>query len=302
VNGNVIGLFTGSSTITGRETYAPWGALETGALTTLADTNRLRWKGLVWEGDSTQLYYVRARWYDPVSRRFVSEDPLGVEGGINPYVYAANDPMTGWDPSGLFIEDPTCQILSGNILSCSATLDGVEIDGSPGAGWIDIADWETLLAETSGSDGQISAIDPAVLGNAGGRGAGSSVKPHGKAACGLAIAKAVGAVAEDALSLGAGLGLWKAGLRGAAFVGAWAIESKDLDPVKKLGRIYETANVMGNLTVQGVRFGADKLEAHTLGVDEETHGWEKVWVNVRAFIPVVNSIYAIGDAVTVCRR
>jgi len=81
VNGNVIGLFTGSSTITERETYAPWGTLETGALTTLADTNRLRWKGLVWEGDSTQLYYVRARRYDPVSRRFVSEDPLGIEGG-----------------------------------------------------------------------------------------------------------------------------------------------------------------------------------------------------------------------------
>jgi len=81
VNGNVIGLFTGSSTISERETYAPWGTLETGALTALADTNRLRWKGLVWEGDSTQLYYVRARWYDPVNRRFVSEDPLGIEGG-----------------------------------------------------------------------------------------------------------------------------------------------------------------------------------------------------------------------------
>src|SRR6185437_7851562 len=101
VNGNVIGLFTGSTSLTERETYTPWGALESGVITTLADTNRLRWKGLVWEGDSTQLYYVRARWYDPVSRRFVSEDPLGIDGGINPYVYAANDPITGgpgWAP------------------------------------------------------------------------------------------------------------------------------------------------------------------------------------------------------------
>ncbi|MGH7627287.1 MAG: RHS repeat-associated core domain-containing protein, partial [Gemmatimonadaceae bacterium] len=101
VNGNVVGLFTGSSSITERETYAPWGALEPGAMTALGDTNRLRWKGLVWEGDSTQLYYVRARWYDPLSRRFVSEDPLGVDGGVNPYPYAANDPVNGWDPAGL---------------------------------------------------------------------------------------------------------------------------------------------------------------------------------------------------------
>jgi RHS repeat-associated protein len=108
VNGNVIGLFTGSSSISERETYAPWGALEAGALTTLADTNRLRWKGLVWEGDSTQLYYVRARWYDPVSRRFVSEDPLGIDGGSNPYVYGGSNPVTHRDHSGMLVDDGLC--------------------------------------------------------------------------------------------------------------------------------------------------------------------------------------------------
>jgi uncharacterized protein RhaS with RHS repeats len=33
--------------------------------------------------------------------RFVSEDPLGLAGGINPYVYANNDPVNGSDPSGM---------------------------------------------------------------------------------------------------------------------------------------------------------------------------------------------------------
>ena len=108
VNGNVIGLFTGSSTITERETYAPWGTLEPGAVTALADTNRLRWKGLVWEGDSTQLYYVRARWYDPASRRFVSEDPLGIDGGINPYVYGGNNAVTKRDANGMYITTDDC--------------------------------------------------------------------------------------------------------------------------------------------------------------------------------------------------
>ncbi|MGQ0766958.1 MAG: RHS repeat-associated core domain-containing protein [Gemmatimonadota bacterium] len=68
---------------------------------TQADTMRLRWKGMFYEADSTQLYYVRARWYDPVARRFISEDPIGLEGGLNPYTFGGNDPVNMSDPSGL---------------------------------------------------------------------------------------------------------------------------------------------------------------------------------------------------------
>ncbi|HEX9285087.1 MAG TPA: RHS repeat-associated core domain-containing protein, partial [Nitrospirales bacterium] len=49
----------------------------------------------------TQLYYNRARYYDPAVGRFISEDPLGLRAGINPYAYAGNDPVNGRDPSGL---------------------------------------------------------------------------------------------------------------------------------------------------------------------------------------------------------
>src|SRR5215213_2181772 len=49
----------------------------------------------------TGLYYVRNRWYDPVAARFVSEDPIGLEGGINGYAYAGNSPTNARDPSGL---------------------------------------------------------------------------------------------------------------------------------------------------------------------------------------------------------
>ena len=47
------------------------------------------------------LYYVHACWYDPYLGRFVSEDPIGLAGGINLYAYAANDPINLSDPSGL---------------------------------------------------------------------------------------------------------------------------------------------------------------------------------------------------------
>ncbi len=76
--GNVSGVF--GSGLAQTLLYDARGKLEqiTG---TLADTNRIRWKGLVWEGDITQLYYVRNRWYDPDAGRFVTEDPIGLEGG-----------------------------------------------------------------------------------------------------------------------------------------------------------------------------------------------------------------------------
>jgi RHS repeat-associated protein len=47
------------------------------------------------------LYYYRARYYDPKIGRFISEDPLGFKGGVNRYGYVGGGPMTGKDPFGL---------------------------------------------------------------------------------------------------------------------------------------------------------------------------------------------------------
>lgn len=45
--------------------------------------------------------YYRARYYDPRVGRFISEDPIGFEGGDNSYAYVANRPTVGTDPYGL---------------------------------------------------------------------------------------------------------------------------------------------------------------------------------------------------------
>jgi len=52
----------------------------------------------VYYDEESGLYYLRARYYDPNVRRFISEDP--VEDGGNWYVYAGNNPVMFIDPWG----------------------------------------------------------------------------------------------------------------------------------------------------------------------------------------------------------
>jgi RHS repeat-associated protein len=52
------------------------------------------------ENDGTGLYFYRSRYYSPTLQRFVSEDPLGFEGGDNLYGYVENQPTALVDPMG----------------------------------------------------------------------------------------------------------------------------------------------------------------------------------------------------------
>jgi len=49
--------------------------------------------------DEGKLYYYNARWYDPDTGKFISEDPA--QDGLNWYVYAGNNPLKYTDPTGL---------------------------------------------------------------------------------------------------------------------------------------------------------------------------------------------------------
>nr|WP_312371569.1 RHS repeat-associated core domain-containing protein [Delftia acidovorans] len=59
----------------------------------------LRFQGQYFDGE-TGLHYNRFRYYDPVVRRFVHQDPIGFAGGSNFFEFAPNP--IGWsDPLGL---------------------------------------------------------------------------------------------------------------------------------------------------------------------------------------------------------
>ncbi len=58
-----------------------------------------RWPGQ-YEDKETGLYYNRFRYYDPEADRYVSQDPIGLLGGLNASAYVV-DPLRSADPFGL---------------------------------------------------------------------------------------------------------------------------------------------------------------------------------------------------------
>jgi RHS repeat-associated protein len=53
-----------------------------------------------------ELYYYRARYYEPVLKRFISEDPIRLAGGMNVYGYVGGDPASYVDYDGLNPQPP----------------------------------------------------------------------------------------------------------------------------------------------------------------------------------------------------
>lgn len=104
--GNVIALIDEMGDVKRTLQYDDWGQLSgsTDPAGTFGHKDRARWKGALWVGPEAEVYYMRHRWYEPRTGRFLSEDPVGLAGGINPYVYANNDPVNGRDPRGLCAE------------------------------------------------------------------------------------------------------------------------------------------------------------------------------------------------------
>lgn len=95
--GSVTSLEDGTGSVVAAYTYDSFGNLTSSEPTLM---NSFRYTGREWDQE-TNLYYYRARYYDPTIGRFTSEDPIRFTGGINFYVYVLNSPVNFIDPLGL---------------------------------------------------------------------------------------------------------------------------------------------------------------------------------------------------------
>jgi RHS repeat-associated protein len=95
--------------------YSPYGEV---AVLGPDSGNSIQYTGR--ENDGTGLYYYRARYYDPILKRFIAEDPIGLAGGINSYSYVDGNPISLIDslglassPNGMALEEALIETVGG---------------------------------------------------------------------------------------------------------------------------------------------------------------------------------------------
>ncbi|MCX5805758.1 MAG: penicillin-insensitive murein endopeptidase [Proteobacteria bacterium] len=96
--GSVVAVSDQTGATTGTQRFDAWGnkIAGSGTIPQYGYTGR--------EPDETGLIYYRARYYDPTIGRFTQRDPIGMNGGINPYAYVNANPVNFTDPMGLMAE------------------------------------------------------------------------------------------------------------------------------------------------------------------------------------------------------
>jgi RHS repeat-associated protein len=99
--GSVTSLTTGAGAVANTYMFDSFGKTtnSTGTL-----TNPFRYTGREFDSE-TNLYYYRARYYDPSAGRFASEDPMRFKVGVNFYRYVKNNTANLTDPYGLKVQE-----------------------------------------------------------------------------------------------------------------------------------------------------------------------------------------------------
>jgi RHS repeat-associated protein len=95
--GSTLALTDASANMSANYSYEPYGKS-----TKFSGSDQTALTFTAREDDSTGLVYLRARYLDPATGRFVSEDPLGLSSGdANLYSYVSANPINYSDPTGL---------------------------------------------------------------------------------------------------------------------------------------------------------------------------------------------------------
>ncbi len=98
--GSTIAMTDASAAITGRFHYDPWGYCSH----SIGDSDTpFQFVGAFGiQTDPNGLINMRARYYNPVTKSFISADPSGFYGGLNWYLYASGNPLSRVDANGMW--------------------------------------------------------------------------------------------------------------------------------------------------------------------------------------------------------
>ena len=112
LQGDIIAILDNTGAIVVQYVYDAWGvglALdpngnEITSLTHIGQLNPFRYRGYFYDVE-TGLYYLKSRYYDPTTGRFINMDSItyadpSVINGLNLYVYCENNPVMDIDPDG----------------------------------------------------------------------------------------------------------------------------------------------------------------------------------------------------------
>lgn len=89
-----------------KSSYLAFGSIKTEANNGAGIDNPLRFAGQYHDRE-TRLFYNLNRYYDPTMKRYLTQDPVGLAGGLNSYLYVDANPISRLDPLGLFKQNST---------------------------------------------------------------------------------------------------------------------------------------------------------------------------------------------------
>ena len=100
--GNTLALTGADGKVSAAYAYSPFGAvMKTSGPAADNPFTFVGQYGVMDEGEG--LFFMKNRYYDAPTGRFLQKDPVGFAGGINLYAYVGNNPVNHIDPSGLFV-------------------------------------------------------------------------------------------------------------------------------------------------------------------------------------------------------
>lgn len=113
-----LALTDSNGDIVWQATYSPFGEITT-SVDILPESFTARFPGQ-YSDTTTGFYYNYFRDYDPELGRYIQSDPIGLDGGINTYGYAYQNPINYYDPDGKLPVFAVLGLINGSI-SAAAT-------------------------------------------------------------------------------------------------------------------------------------------------------------------------------------